>query len=352
MTIQELLTFTVQRKASDLHIISGYPPTIRVNREMFQMNSYPAITPDESKEMLLTLLTPLQKDRLMKTYELDCSISLGDERFRANFYFQKGNVAASFRHITNKIRTIEELMLPNIFHRFIDHSFGLILFTGPTGEGKSTSLAALIQEINDKSSKHIITIEDPIEYVFPNKKSVVSQRELNLDTITWSNALRACLRQDPDVVLVGEMRDFETISAALTAAETGHLVFSTLHTSATTEAINRIIDVFPPHQQPQVRSQLAAMLRVVVAQRLVPTITPKNPVIPAVEILQNTPAVAALIREGKSFMLDSVLETGDEHGMILMEKYLTKLFREGVISKEVALQNALRPQLLMKYIGL
>lgn len=353
MTIQELLQFTVQRKASDLHIISDYPPTIRVNREMFQMTSYPVINANEAKEMLLSLLTPLQKDRLMKTMELDCSISTAEgHRFRANFYFQKGNAAASFRHITNKIRSIEELMLPSIFHRFIDHSFGLILFTGPTGEGKSTSLAALIQEVNEKQSKHIITIEDPIEYVFPLKKSVVSQRELNLDTVTWSNALRASLRQDPDVILVGEMRDFETISAALTAAETGHLVFSTLHTSSTTEAVNRIIDVFPPHQQPQVRSQLAAMLRVVVAQRLIPTITPQNPVVPAVEILQNTPAVSALIREGKSFMLDSVLETGDEHGMILMEKYLTKLVREGAISKEVAIANALRQQLLMKYIGM
>lgn len=353
MTIQELLTFAVQRKASDLHLIPGYPPSVRVSRVVYQIASYAPLQATETKEMLMTLLTPIQKEKLMKTMEMDCSVVSDEgERFRANFYFQQGSLCASFRHISSTIRTIEELMLPSIFHSFIDHSFGLILFTGPTGEGKSTSLAALIQEINNTAAKHIITIEDPIEYVFPVRKSLVSQRELTLDTTSWANALRASLRQDPDVVLVGEMRDFDTISAALTAAETGHLVFSTLHTSSTTEAINRIIDVFPPHQQPQVRSQLAAMLRVVVAQRLVPTTSPGAPVIPAVEILQNTPAVAALIREGKSFMLDSVLETGDEHGMIMMEKYLTKLVREGTIAKETALQVSLRPQLLMKYIGM
>ncbi len=352
MNIQDLLNTTVQRGASDLHLIPGYPPTVRVHRSIFQLSSYPELKAPELKDMLLSLLTPQQMDRLSKTLELDLSYaSPAGDRFRVNIYYQKGTVAGSFRHITGQIKTIEELLLPKIFHKFIEHSFGLVLFTGPTGEGKSTSLAALIQEINETSAKHIITIEDPVEYVLTPKKSIISQRELYLDTMTWANSLRASLRQDPDVILVGEMRDFETIAAALTAAETGHLVFSTLHTSSTSEAINRIIDVFPPHQQPQVRSQLAAMLRVVVSQRLVPTITPKNPVIPAIEILQNIPAVSALIREGKSFMLDSVLETGDEHGMILMEKYLTKLVREGVISKEVAMQNALRPQLLLKYIG-
>jgi twitching motility protein PilT len=353
MTIQELLQFAIERKASDLHIVAEFPPTLRINRDMMQMNNYPVISANDAKEMLLSLLKPTQKEKLMQSFELDCSLTTeSGERFRGNFYFQRGTIAASFRHIVNTIRTVEELMLPSIFHRFIEHPFGLVLFTGPTGEGKSTSLASLIQEINDKYSKHIITIEDPIEYIFKPNKSLVSQRELNLDTSTWANALKASLRQDPDVILVGEMRDFETISAALTAAETGHLVFSTLHTSSTTEAINRIIDVFPPHQQPQIRSQLGAMLRVIVTQRLVATTTPKTPVVPAVEILQSTPAVATLIREGKSFMIDSLLETGDEHGMILMEKYLTKLFRDGIITKETALQNSLRPQLLMKYIGM
>ncbi len=351
--IQELMSVTIERNASDLHIIAGYAPTLRVHRAIYQLSTYPILKASETKEMLLSLLTPQQVDRLQKTFEMDCSVTTDDgERFRLNVYFQKGTIAGSFRHITKEIKTIEQLFLPKIFHSFIEHSFGLVLFTGPTGEGKSTSLAALIQEINDSSSKHIITIEDPVEYILPPKKSIISQRELSLDTETWSNALRASLRQDPDVILVGEMRDHETITAALTAAETGHLVFSTLHTSSTTEAINRIVDVFPPHQQSQVRSQLAATLRVVVSQRLIPTITPNNPIIPAVEILQNVPAVSALIREGKSFMLDSVLETGDEHGMILMEKYLTKLVREGVISKEMAIQNALRPQLLLKYLGI
>lgn len=301
--------------------------------------------------MLLPLMNENQRKRFDDTLELDCSVVCStNERFRANFYYQKGTIAASFRHISSRIRTVEELMLPQAFHQFIHHPNGIVLFTGPTGEGKSTSLAALIQEINESDTKHIVTIEDPIEYVFPQRKGVISQREIALDTYSWTNALRAVLRQDPDIILVGEMRDYETIAAAITAAETGHLVFSTLHTSSTIEAVSRIVDVFPPHQQTQVRSQLAAMLRVVVAQRLIISTSQTNPVVPAVEILQNTSAVAALIREGKFFMLDSVLETGDEHGMIIMEKYLARLLREGTITKDTAMQNALRPTLLTKYI--
>lgn len=351
MTIDELLKLTVERGASDLHIVAGYPPSLRVNRQMHQLSSLPELTVDQSRELLLPLMSELQRKRFDESLELDCSIISGaGERFRVNFYHQRGSIAGSFRYITPKIRTVEELSLPRVFHQFIKHPNGIVLFTGPTGEGKSTSLAALIEEINETDTKHIVTIEDPIEYVFPQRKGVISQRELSLDTYSWTNALRAVLRQDPDIILVGEMRDYETIASALTAAETGHLVFSTLHTSSTVEAVSRIVDVFPPHQQTQIRSQLAAMLRVVVSQRLVISTKQGMPVVPAVEILQNTPAVAALIREGKFFMLDSVLETGDEHGMIIMEKYLARLLREGVITKEIAMQNALRPLLLTKYI--
>ncbi len=351
MNISELLAIAVERKASDLHIVVGYPPSLRINRQMHQLNSVPELTKTQAQELLLPLMNEIQKKRFEETMELDFSfVDDKNERFRVNYYYQKGTVAASFRHISTKIRTIEELMLPQAFHQFIRHPFGLVLFTGPTGEGKSTSLAALIQEINETATKHIVTIEDPIEYVFPQRKGVVSQRELSLDTYSWTNALRAVLRQDPDIIFVGEMRDYETIAAALTAAETGHLVFSTLHTSSTVEAVNRIVDVFPPHQQGQIRSQLAAMLRVVVAQRLIVSTSETNPIVPAIEILQNTSAVAALIREAKFFMLDSILETGDDHGMIIMEKYLAKLIREGIITKEVGTLNALRPQLLTKYI--
>jgi len=351
MNISELLAIAVERKASDLHIVAGYPPSLRINRELMQLNSIPELTKTQTSELLTPLMNDVQKKRFDESLELDFSyVDTNNERFRVNYYYQKGTIAASFRHISTKIRTIEELMLPQVFHQFIKHPYGLVLFTGPTGEGKSTSLAALIQEINETTTKHIVTIEDPIEYVFPQRKGIISQRELSLDTYSWTNALRTVLRQDPDIIFVGEMRDFETISAALTAAETGHLVFSTLHTSATVEAVNRIVDVFPPHQQPQIRSQLAAMLRVVIAQRLIRSTSDTNPIIPAIEIMQNTSAVAALIREGKFFMLDSVLETGDDHGMIIMEKYLAKLIREGVISKDVGVQNALRPSLLSKYL--
>lgn len=353
MDIQDLLDIAIERNASDLHIVPSYAPSVRVNRQMFQLTNIEPLSSQQTKDLLYPLLTEIQRKRLQDTFELDCSVvSRAGHRFRGNFYYQKGSLAGTFRYITQKIRSIEELKLPHIFHEFIKHPYGLVLFTGPTGEGKSTSLAALIQEMNETSTKHIVTIEDPIEYVFPIGKSIVSQRELALDTLSWTNALRASLRQDPDVILVGEMRDYETISSVLTAAETGHLVLSTLHTSSSVEAISRIVDVFPPHQQAQVRAQLASMLRVVVAQRLVPSTSTINPMVPAVEVLQNTPAVGALVREGKFFMLDSVLETGDEHGMIIMEKYLSKLVREGTITKDVAMQNTVRPQLLSKYIGI
>ena len=352
VTIQELLKLAVDRNASDLHVVAGYSPTLRISREMYQLNSLPPLSAEETNAMLQSLLSNEQKEILLFHYELDISITTPEGlRFRANFYFQQHTVAASFRYISDKIRTIEELKLPSLFHSFTKHKEGLVLFTGPTGEGKSTSLAALVQEVNQTENKHIITIEDPIEYIFPRGKSVVSQRELGRDTKSWPNALRGALRQDPDIILLGEMRDYDTISAALTAAETGHLVFSTLHTSSTSETVSRIIDAFPSFQQSQIRSQLASVLRVVVTQRLVPTTIASQPLIPAIEVMQNTFAIAALIRESKTYMIDSSLETGDEHGMILFEKYLAKLTREGIITKDVALSYANKPSLLQKYIS-
>ncbi len=350
--IHDLLKITVDRNASDLHLVAGYPPSLRISRDMHLLTAYPALNSAELQALLMPLLTEVQKKRLMTDLELDCGVQIEDgDRFRANFYYQQGSLAATFRHVSSHIRTIEELKLPSIFHSFVNHHQGLILFTGPTGEGKSTTLAALIQEINENSAKHIITIEDPIEYIFPKARGIVSQRELSLDTLSWANGLRAALRQDPDVILLGEMRDFETISAALTAAETGHLVFATLHTGSTSEAISRIVDVFPPHQQAQVRTQLASVLRVVVAQRLLQTTIAMQPLIPCVEVLQNTPAIGSMIREGKTFMIDSSLETGDEFGMILFEKYLAKLVREGILTKEAAFAYANKPQILSKYIS-
>jgi twitching motility protein PilT len=350
--IQDLFKITATRNASDLHIVAGYSPSIRLNREMCQLSMYPALTSEDTARLLLPLLTEEQRQKLLMYLEFDCSISTPEGlRFRANFYFQQKSLAATFRHVHDHIRTIDELKLPTTFHTFTHHEEGLILFTGPTGEGKSTSLAALIHEINTQHSKHIITIEDPIEYIFPKGKGVVSQRELGLDTKSWPNALKGALRQDPDIILLGEMRDYDTVSAALTAAETGHLVFSTLHTSSSSETISRIVDVFPSHQQSQVRSQLASVLRVVVTQRLLPTTIESQPLIPAIEVLQNSQAVSALIREGKTFMLDSALETGDEQGMVLFEKYLARLVREGIITRITAAKYANKPMLLNKYIN-
>lgn len=349
LTLQSLLNVAIERNASDLHIIPGYFPTIRVNEELFAIRTTEPINKEASARLLVPVLNDTQAKLFQSNRQYDFSYEYNNRRFRANYYFTKNAPAATFRIISPVIRTITELVLPQIFYEFARMKSGLVLITGPTGEGKSTTLAAVINEINLNYSKHIITVEDPIEYVYPIAKSIVSQRELSSDTLSFADSLKAALREDPDVVLIGEMRDLETTQAALTIAETGHLVFSTLHTSSTPEAINRILDIFPSHQQGMVRSQLSTNLKAIVSQRLVPSIATAGRT-PAVEILINTPGIANAIREAKIHLIDNMIETGEEQGMLLFEKYLTRLYQQGQISKETAFSYALRPAEIAKFI--
>lgn len=349
MDLNQLLKLTIERAASDLHILPEYYPTIRVNGELIQLKTYPLIDGNLSQSMLFSILNNEQKENLSVNRELDFGYNFETNRFRINIYFTKGSLAASFRLISDKIRSIEELGLPPILHQFADLKQGFILVTGPTGEGKSTSLAAVINEINAKHSRHILTIEDPIEYVYPKAKSIVSQREIAQDTHTWTIALKSALREDPDVVLIGEMRDYETIAAALTVAETGHLVFSTVHTNSAAQTIDRIIDVFPPHQQQQIKIQLASVLKAVVTQRLIPNVQNTGR-LPACEILLNNSAVASIIREGKTHLIDNVIQTSAHEGMIYFEKDLFSLYSQGKISKDVALSYAIRAAEIKKMI--
>ncbi len=349
MDIFSLFDLVIERGASDLHIVSDYYPAIRINNNLVQLRAFELTTPEKAKELLLSILTEEQKDNLLSNKEMDFGYEYKDVRFRANIYFARGQLAGAFRTIDKQIKTIEELNLPASFHDFTAYRTGLVLITGPTGEGKSTTLASIIQEINLKYEKHIITIEDPIEFVYQQGRSVISQRELHQDTHSWNIALRSVLREDPDIVLIGEMRDHETIQSVLTIAETGHLVFSTLHTSTASETINRIIDVFPPDQQTQIRTQLASVLRAVVAERLIPTIDNINR-IPAVEVLINTPSVAAVIRDSRTYTLDNSIETGQNEGQLLLERYLASLYEKGRISRDDALLYALRPNEIKKFI--
>ena len=345
----ELFPQTVEKGASDLHILNGYFPTVRINSTLFPLTTTEILTKESCEKLIFSLLSKEQKEELESNKEIDISYEWQNYRFRVNCYYERGVVSSCLRVIPSVIKTIEELQLPALLHSLANLNDGLVLLTGPTGEGKSTTLAAILNEINLTQGKHIITIEDPIEFIYPRAKSIISQRELHHDTHSWTKALRGVLREDPNVVLIGEMRDFDTIQAALTIAETGHLVFSTLHTSTTPEAINRIIDVFPPNQQNQIRHQLASSLRTIISQRLVPNIDNTGRVA-ALEILMNVSAVSSLIREGKTFMIDNVIETGEEHNMILFEKYLARLYNQNLISRETALSNAQRPNEIKKFI--
>lgn len=349
MDIYSLFDLTVERIASDLHLIPGYFPTIRINNDLFPIRTSPVLTGDDIKNLLLTILSEEQKENLFANKEIDFGYEYKNNRFRINAYYTKGSIAAAIRLIGQEIKTADQLQLPAVVHDFAKYSQGLVLVTGPTGEGKTTTLAAIINEINVNSSKHVITIEDPIEYVYPAGKSIVSQRELHQDTHSWNVALKSVLREDPDIVLIGEMRDYETIQLALTIAETGHLVFSTLHTSTSPETINRIIDVFPSVQQNQIRMQLASVLKAVVSQRLLPT-ADGNGRIPCLEVLLNIPSVSSVIRDGRTHLLDNILETNEEYGLFLFEKYLASLFNRGIITKETAFTYALRPNELNKFI--
>lgn len=349
MDISELLQLTIDKQASDLHLISGYCPAIRIAGELHQLTTFPPLTPELNQSLIFSVMTAEQKENFLTNRENDLGYEFRDYRFRINVYYAQGHICSSFRLIPNVIKSLRELHLPEFLHTCTDLKQGLILLTGPTGEGKSTTLASIINEINGKYAKHIITIEDPVEFIYPKKKSIISQRQLQDDTLSWMMALRSALREDPDVLLVGEMRDYDTIQLVLTAAETGHLVFSTLHTNSTPETIDRIIDTFPSNQQNQVRNQLSSVLKMVVTQRLLPKIE-GNGLIPAVELLLNTFPVAANIREGKSYLLNNILETEESEGFILFEKYLLKLYQEGQISKETAFGYAIRPKEMEKFI--
>ncbi len=335
LRIENLLEEVVKRKASDLHLQVGLAPMIRVDGKLSAISGQPILTEELVEHLVYSILDEDQKQVLLKDKEFDFSFAFGDlGRFRVNAFHERGNMAASLRLIPNALLSIEQLGLPNVVNSFADYPRGLVLVTGPTGSGKSTTLAALVDKINNERAEHIITIEDPIEFTHQSKKSVVVQREVHYDTYSFSAALRSSLRQDPDVVLIGEMRDLETISAAITIAETGHLVFATLHTNSAAQSIDRMIDVFPPHQQPQVRAQLSNMLMAICSQRLVPIIGGGR--VAASEILIATPAVRNIIREGKSHQLDAVIQTGSDKGMQSMDRTLVSLIKAGTITYDDA----------------
>ena len=326
----------VELNASDLHLTVGAPPMVRVRGELQALDGYPQLTSKDTRDIVYAILSNDQRKRLEKEWQVDFSYSVPRMgRFRVNAYMQRASVGAAFRLIPSEIKSVDQLGLPAVVHDFVKKPRGFVLVTGPTGSGKSTSLAAMIDEINQTRSEHILTIEDPIEFLHRHKKCVVNQREIGNDAQSFSLGLKAALRQDPDVILVGEMRDLETISTALTAAETGHLVFATLHTQDTAQTIDRIIDVFPPHQQQQVRVQLSVALQGIVTQQLLPTADGSGRVA-ACEVLALTPAVRNLIREGKTHQIHSVLQTGGAKGMQSMDASLAQLVRAGKITRELA----------------
>lgn len=333
------MQLSIKHNASDIHFTVGLPPIFRINKELVYVGSE-TLTPEDIAEMMYSIMTDKQKEIFKEKLEFDFSYGLkGLARFRVNIFMQRGSVAAAFRRIPFDVPILDSLGVPQIAHSIVVQERGFVLVTGPTGHGKSTTLASMIDEINSKFSKHIVTIEDPIEYLFRHKKSVVVQRELGTDTLSFPSALRAVLREDPDVILVGEMRDLDTISTALTAAETGHLVFATLHTNSASQSIDRIVDVFPPYQQEQVKMQLSSVLLAILSQQLIQN-KDKNGLVLATEVLLATPAVRNLIREGKTHMIPSIIQTSSTIGMQTMEQSLKDLILKGVITYEDGLRYA------------
>jgi twitching motility protein PilT len=346
-SIDELLEHMVERNASDLHVTTGTPPVMRVRGEVERIHGYDAFTSEDTQQLLYRILSSEQQKQLELKRQLDFSHSIpGLARFRVNVYFQRESIGAAFRLIPAELKTLEELGIPSSLHQLAEKPRGLVLVTGPTGSGKSTTLAAIIDEINRNRSEHILTIEDPIEFLHRHKRCIVNQREIGPDALSFAEALRAALRQDPDVILVGEMRDLETIGTALTAAETGHLVFGTLHTQSAPSTIDRIIDVFPAEQQEQVRIQIASSLQGVVTQALLPTLDGAGRV-PALEILLPDDAVRNLIRQGKVEQIYSVMQTNTGRGMQTMEQSLADLIQRRVVDVEVGLSRSSRPQQLI-----
>ncbi len=329
--IETLLEECIRKNASDLHIQVGLQPILRIDGQLVAMANMPVLTPSMIEQLIFATLDEAQQKILLKDKEFDYSFAFGElGRFRANAFHERGNLACAFRLIPNKIMSVADLGLPGVVENFADYPRGLVLVTGPTGSGKSTTLAAIVDKINREKAVHILTIEDPIEFTHKSQRSVVVQREVHYDTFSFSAALRSALREDPDVVLLGEMRDLETISSAITIAETGHLVLATLHTNSAAQSVDRMIDVFPAHQQPQVRSQLSNILMAICAQRLVPAIGGGR--IAAAEIMVANSAIRSLIRDGKTHQIDSMIQTGASAGMQTMDATLAKLVKAGTVS--------------------
>jgi twitching motility protein PilT len=350
LELNKLLSVVLERDASDLHLMVGEPPIIRVDSQLIRLDTYQVLSNDGVNDLLDVLLNKPQKEMFTKNMTLDFSYSFKDNiRFRVNAYRQKGVLGVAMRVVPNHIKTIEELGLPPMMRKFIERKQGLVLVVGPTGHGKSTALAAMINEINNTRSEHILTIEDPVEFIFTPTKSIVSQRELFIDTPDFAGALKAALREDINVVLVGEMRDWESISAALTIAETGHLVFGTLHTNDAGQSIDRIVDVFPASQQPQVRSQLASVLVGVVSLRLLPKIGGGR--IPAYEILVANHAVRNVIRDNKIYEIPNIIHTNLEEGMVPLDKTLALLVKQGQVEFEVAQNYVLDQEYFLSLVS-
>lgn len=349
MDIKSLLQLTIERNASDLHLIVGSPPSLRIDGILAPIPNEPVLTPELMLELLKSTLAAEQLERLSVNKEIDISLAFSEKaRFRVNIYTQRGSYAGAFRRIPLTIPTIDTLGLPPILHNFTNLRQGLVLVTGPTGHGKSTTLAAMINEINSNHQSHIVTIEDPIEFVFRPIKSMVSQREMHQDTHSWDVALRSVLREDPDVVLVGEMRDYETIASAITVAETGHLVFATLHTNSASQTIDRIVDVFPEEQQGQIRLQLSNVLEAVFSQRLLPALGGGR--LAAYEIMLGTTAIKTAVREGKTHQINSIIQTSAEAGMMTLDTTLARLVREGKITMETAQSYSVNPEELSRLV--
>lgn len=337
--IETLLEACIKHGASDLHIQVGLPPILRIDGSLVPIPNTPILTTEIVDTLIFSTLDSMQRETLAKDKEFDYSFAFGEiARFRVNAFNEKGHLAAAFRLIPTKMPTIEELGMPQVISGFADYPRGLVLVTGPTGSGKSTTLAAIINKINSEKSVHILTIEDPIEFTHKSKRSLVAQREVHYDTYSFSRALKSALREDPDVVLLGEMRDLETISAAITIAETGHLVFATLHTNSAAQSVDRMIDVFPSEQQPQIRSQLAGILMAVCSQRLVPAIGGGR--VCAAEIMVANTAIRSIIREGKTHQLDTAIQTGASEGMQTMDRTLAKLVQQGTVTYDSAREYA------------
>jgi twitching motility protein PilT len=349
--IPELLEIVLERQASDLHLTAGAPPTIRLHGELVRLEEYPVLTPQGLQGMIYAILPQKMRERLEQELELDMSYSLvGKARFRVNVYYQRDSIGGAFRLIPYEIKALDELELQSVVADLARYPRGFVVVTGPTGSGKSTTLASMVDVVNRERAAHIMTVEDPIEFLHKHHRCIVNQREVGADTHSFSQALKHVLRQDPDVILVGEMRDLETIATAITAAETGHLVFATLHTQDAPQTIDRIIDVFPPHQQQQVRVQLATTLQGVVTQQLLQTADGQGRCV-AVEVLVCTPAVRNLIREGKTHQIYSIMQAGGRFGMQTMDQSLANLVKASKVSQQLAYERCHDPEELNRLIG-